>query len=54
MAESRLVSNKWEIIRVIGHGGMGSVYEVRHTTLEIRRALKTLHRHLADDPDIVR
>jgi serine/threonine protein kinase len=54
MPEPRLVSNKWEIIRVIGHGGMGSVYEVRHTTLEIRRALKTLHRHLADDPDIVR
>jgi hypothetical protein len=54
MAEPRLVSNKWEIIRVIGHGGMGSVYEVRHTTLEIRRALKTLHRHLADDPDVVK
>jgi tRNA A-37 threonylcarbamoyl transferase component Bud32 len=54
MAERRLVSNKWEIIRVIGHGGMGSVYEVRHTTLEIRRALKTLHPHLADDPEIVR
>ena len=54
MADKRLVSNKWEILRLIGHGGMGSVYEVRHTTLEIRRALKTLHRHLADDPDIVR
>jgi serine/threonine protein kinase len=39
---------RYEIVRVIGSGGMGSVFEARHTRLGKRVALKTLHTSLAE------
>lgn len=39
----------FEVIRLLGHGGMGAVYEVRNVLTERRLALKViLHAHLAD------
>ena len=35
-----LVAGKYELVRVIGRGGMGSVWEARHVTLGTRVAIK--------------
>ena len=43
----RLVSGKYRVIRLIGEGGMGSVYEAVHEGLGARVALKSLHPDLA-------
>ena len=44
-----------EIVRLIGEGGMGAVYEARHRRLKKQRfAIKVLHAKMADDPKIMR
>ena len=42
-----VLGGKFKVIRRIGAGGMGSVYEVEHTLTKHRRALKLLHRRIA-------
>lgn len=44
--------DRYRIERLIGHGGMAAVYEVRHTVLGNAFALKVLDPRLAEDPDI--
>ncbi len=46
-----LVAGRYRVERKIGKGGMGNVYEVSHTKLDRRFALKTLADDLADDPE---
>ena len=41
---------KYEVVRVIGSGGMGAVYEALHPELKKRVAIKTLHRAVAMHP----
>jgi serine/threonine protein kinase len=43
------VCGSYLVKRFVGRGGMGEVYEARHTTLERRVALKVLSGHLASD-----
>ncbi len=44
----KLLGETYQIVRVIGEGGMGRVYEARHLRLKQRRyAVKTLHAELA-------
>lgn len=46
-----LHGGKWEIRSLVGEGGMGTVYRVRHTEMrEMEAAIKMLH--LRDDPDM--
>jgi tRNA A-37 threonylcarbamoyl transferase component Bud32 len=45
--------NDWIVVRAIGGGGFGAVYEVRHRTTDQRAALKLLHAHLVKAPAIV-
>ena len=47
-----VVDGRYEIRAVLGEGGMGVVYEVRHQTLGKRFALKALRKELASDSDI--
>src|SRR5262249_10298595 len=43
----QLINNKYRLIRLIGDGGMGSVYEARHEVLSTTVALKFLHPELS-------
>ncbi len=45
---------KYEVLRVIGSGGGGVVYEARHPELKKRVAVKTLHRKLAENQEALR
>jgi serine/threonine protein kinase len=50
----QLLDGSYEVLRVIGEGGMGKVYEARHTRLHTKRfAVKLLHQELARQPDVV-
>jgi serine/threonine-protein kinase len=44
---------KLKVLRRLGAGGMGAVYEVEHTMTRHHRALKLLHAHVADNSEIV-
>ncbi|WP_205633943.1 serine/threonine protein kinase [Labilithrix luteola] len=49
-----LVGDTYQMVRLVGEGGMGRVYEARHLRLKERRfAIKTLHADLARNPEIV-
>jgi serine/threonine protein kinase len=47
-----IVDGRYEVLSVIGEGGMGTVYEVRHKALGKRFALKALRKDLALDGEI--
>ena len=48
-----LVAGKLRVIRALGAGGMGAVYEVEHEITKHRRALKILHPSVAQSPTYV-
>ncbi len=52
-APPSVVGGRYEIIRLIGEGGMAKVYEVRHTLINRSFALKVLNPKIADDADVV-
>ena len=47
-----IVDNRYEVLQVLGEGGMGTVYRVKHRALERGLALKALRRDLAQDNDL--
>ncbi len=48
-----LIGETYQIVRTIGEGGMGRVYEARHLRLKERRfAVKCLHADLAKNPEM--
>jgi serine/threonine-protein kinase len=53
LPEGTLLDGKFRIIRCIGVGGMGAVYEIQHELTKHRRALKMLHKHMASDREAV-
>jgi serine/threonine-protein kinase len=48
-----LISGKYRLIRIIGDGGMGTVFEAQHEYLGTAVALKFLHAELAERPGLV-
>ena len=52
-AVGNVVAGKLRIVRQLGAGGMGAVYEVEHEITRHRRALKLLHAQMADVPSVV-
>ncbi len=44
-----VVDKRYEIVAPLGEGGMGTVYKVRHVTLDRHFAMKVLRRELAKD-----
>lgn len=48
---ANLLLGKYEIVRVIGKGGMGMVYEAREVDSGRRVAVKWMHGHTFDDDD---
>jgi serine/threonine protein kinase len=45
----KVIDGRYEVVSLIGEGGMGTVYKVRHITLERMFAMKVLKRSLAQD-----
>ena len=52
-APGTLIAGKFRIVRSLGEGGMGSVWEIEHELTKHRRALKLLHSAMAAMPGIV-
>ena len=53
VAEGTVVAGKLRVVRVLGAGGMGAVYEVEHEFTKHRRALKMLHAEMLSHPTVV-
>jgi serine/threonine protein kinase/N-acetylneuraminic acid mutarotase len=53
MAPGELVGGRYRIVRFVGSGGMGAVYEAMDEELGEPIALKTLHERFATDPHAV-
>ena len=49
----QIVGGRYEVIRMIGKGGMGAIYEIRNTRLGRAFAMKTLIGEAADDAEVL-
>lgn len=48
-----VIGGKFKVLRTLGAGGMGAVYEIEHVFTHHRRALKLLHREVASHAAVV-
>jgi serine/threonine-protein kinase len=53
LAAGTVIAAKYEILRRLGAGGMGAVYEARHKRMGKKVALKVIHRKYAKNADAV-
>ena len=54
LAESQtVIGGKYRLLRVLGQGGMGTVYEARHEVIGQRFAIKFMHPELAERPEVL-
>ena len=47
-----VLDGRYRIERLLGRGGMGSVFAARHLQIDEPVALKLLHETVAQDPDL--
>ena len=48
-----ILSQKYELVRLLGEGGMGAVFEARHVLIGKRLAVKFLHPQFAQNSELV-
>ena len=48
------IDARYRVVRLLGEGGMGAVYEVEHIGVGKRLAIKMLHAHYARQPEAVK
>ena len=53
-AEGTVIRGKFRILRKVGQGGMGAVYEALHLRFNERRALKVMSPDVASDPEFLK
>jgi serine/threonine-protein kinase len=53
LSAGTLVLGKLRVVRTLGVGGMGIVYEVEHELTKHRRALKVLNAYAAEQPSVI-
>ena len=54
LTQGSVLAQRYEIMRLVGHGGMGRVYEAQDRVLEERVAIKVLRPQFAREPDMAR
>src|SRR5436305_1138360 len=54
LSPGQVVDGKYKVIRLIGEGGMGAVYEGENVRIARRVAIKTLHAEAHASADILR
>jgi serine/threonine-protein kinase len=47
------LDGRYRIVRELGRGGMGAVYEAHHTGIDRRLAVKVLHAEMAGEPSVL-
>ncbi len=52
--DSEVKLDKYELLEEIGHGGMATVYRARDRRLGREVAVKVIHRHLRENPEVAR
>ena len=52
-APGSVIGGKFKIVRELGSGGMGAVYEIEHVFTHHRRALKLLHKNVLGNASVV-
>jgi serine/threonine-protein kinase len=50
----QLIDDKYRVLRLVGEGGMGAVYEAEHAFLERRVAIKVLAPGMGENADVIR
>jgi len=49
----KVLSERYRIVRKVGEGGMGAVYQAEHALIEKKIALKILFQDLTRRPDLI-
>ena len=53
LPDGTVIAGKLRVVRTLGMGGMGAVYEVEHEFTKHRRALKLLHPEMLEHPVVI-
>lgn len=53
LSTGEIIEGKYRIVRIIGEGGMGAVYEGENTRIRRRVAIKVLHQGVAENQEAV-